>query len=464
MLKRCVMALAIAVTALPAAAATCTRDDFGRAVDDAGASLREFNAKAMPQLQGRLRALQAKKGWNDGDYEGLARERIADETTARLDTQVNELLDQIDQLGRVPDGAKPDCAKLDQIQASSVELLAVMKAKSAHMLARIDAEIGGAPTTTAALEPAPGAPVAAPPAPAPAASPATPTAAAPAAPAGTATGGPPASPATGEEKPFWAQPAPPPPAAEAPSNGPAPSLPSVVAPAKPAAAPVKPASPAPKAAEAPRPAPPPPAKWSTTTSAAPPPPSAGGRVADLANGPPPPAPEPPVAPVPPAAEVPDSYTADEIREATRGFFGTISTSLASVLEHAFSTLGRPTGYVLGEEGGGAFLAGVRYGHGTLYLHRGQQQKVYWHGPSVGYDVGAAGSRTMFLIYNLHETDDLFRTYAGLDGSAYVVGGFGVTVLQGGYITMAPIRSGLGLRVGANIGYVRFTREQGWNPF
>ena len=168
---------------------------------------------------------------------------------------------------------------------------------------------------------------------------------------------------------------------------------------------------------------------------------------------------------PPGAED-EGYTIDEIREATRGFFGTISTNLGSVIEYAFSKSGRPTAYILGQEGGGAFLAGLRYGDGTLYRRSGgtQTEKVYWHGPSLGYDVGAEGSRTLFLIYKMHEPGDLYRTFSGIDGSAYVVGGVGLTLLKGGPVLMAPIRTGIGLRLGANLGYLRFTPHPTWNPF
>lgn len=161
----------------------------------------------------------------------------------------------------------------------------------------------------------------------------------------------------------------------------------------------------------------------------------------------------------------DGYSIEEIQDATRGFFGTVSTSLAGVLEHAFKISGRPSGYVLGKEGGGAFLAGLRYGNGTLYMrHQAGTRQVYWHGPSLGYDIGAEGGRTMFLIYRLPGPDALYGTYGGIDGSAYVIGGVGITFLKGGDVIMAPIRSGLGLRLGANIGYVRFTDSPTWNPF
>ncbi|MFA5901203.1 MAG: DUF1134 domain-containing protein [Hyphomicrobium sp.] len=158
------------------------------------------------------------------------------------------------------------------------------------------------------------------------------------------------------------------------------------------------------------------------------------------------------------------YTIDEIREISRGFFGTISTELGSVIEYAFSSAGRPDGYVLGTEGGGAFLAGLRYGSGTVYLRSGGSGKIYWHGPSIGTDFGASGSRTMFLIYRLHEPEALYRQFTGIDGSAYFIGGVGITFLKGGQVLMAPIRTGIGLRLGANIGYIRFTSRPTWNPF
>ncbi|CAA2138683.1 DUF1134 domain-containing protein [Hyphomicrobium sp. ghe19] len=173
-------------------------------------------------------------------------------------------------------------------------------------------------------------------------------------------------------------------------------------------------------------------------------------------------PFPPPAPLPPAE---GGYTIDEIRDATRGFFGTVSTSLAGVIEHAFKQYGRPTAYVLGIEGGGAFLAGLRFGQGNLFM-RSQPvvKKVYWHGPSLGTDFGASGSRTLFLIYNMDDPAALYRNFTGIDGSAYFVGGVGLTVLKGGPVIMAPIRSGVGMRLGANVGYLGFTEKPTWNPF
>lgn len=166
--------------------------------------------------------------------------------------------------------------------------------------------------------------------------------------------------------------------------------------------------------------------------------------------------------VPQAAEF--EYSVEEIRLAGRGFFGSISASLASVIEYAFQNYGRPNGYILGTEGGGAFLAGLRYGKGSLVSKATGEQQIYWQGPSLGYDLGVEGSRVMFLVYNLRETDELFARFGGVDGSAYLVGGVGITFLKKGRVVLAPIRTGLGLRVGANLGYLKFTPQPSLNPF
>ncbi len=169
--------------------------------------------------------------------------------------------------------------------------------------------------------------------------------------------------------------------------------------------------------------------------------------------------------LPPRLQQPEEleFTAEEIREAGRGFFGSLSAGLASVIEYAFQNYGRPNGYILGSEGGAALLAGLRYGDGRLVTKR-SEQKVYWQGPSVGYDIGLAGSRVMFLVYNLEEPEDLFARFIGVDGSAYIVGGVGMTFLKKGRLVLAPIRTGLGLRVGANVGYLKFTPSPSINPF
>ena len=394
-----------------AAAQTCTPETLGAAVDAAGVELRALNAEAQPRLNQKIAALKDKKKWSDAEYQQKVGAFIHDARTTQLDAKADELLTKIDTLGRPAAGTPVNCAAVDDVKASGSELLAVMKAKSVYVTEKIDRELGVA---TAPRQQAAEAP---------------PAAAPPQAPK-------PAPPAVSKAPP-----------------------PDKVAKADPPDS-IPPPTPKPTEKQAPA------AKtgseksssWSTST-------------AEMHPPAPPPVEGFPDAPGAPYAPPPEEfsnneegYTIDEIREASRGFFGTISTSLGSVIEHAFRKSGRPTAYVLGTEGGGAILAGVRYGDGTLYLRSGGTQKVYWHGPSLGSDFGADSSRTLFLIYRLHEPDGIFRQFTGLDGTAYLVGGVGITFLKGGQVLMAPIRAGLGLRFGASLGYVRFTPRPTWNPF
>ena len=160
----------------------------------------------------------------------------------------------------------------------------------------------------------------------------------------------------------------------------------------------------------------------------------------------------------------NSFSVDEIKGAGHRFFGEVSMDLARVIEYAFQRAGRPNGYILGEEAGGAFIAGLRYGEGTLYTKDAGNHRVFWQGPSVGYDFGAEGSKTMVLVYDLYSPSEIFNTYPGVDGSAYFIGGVGITFLARNHVRLAPIRSGVGLRLGANIGYLKYTRQPTWNPF
>ena len=159
-----------------------------------------------------------------------------------------------------------------------------------------------------------------------------------------------------------------------------------------------------------------------------------------------------------------SYSENEIVDAGHRFFGTVSSGLAKVIAYAFRKSGRPNGYILGEEAGGAFIAGLRYGEGHLHTKHLGNRKIYWQGPSVGYDFGAEGSKTMILVYNLHRHRDIFHRFGGIDGSAYLVGGVGITFQKYGDIVLAPIRSGVGLRFGANVGYLKYSARPTWNPF
>jgi hypothetical protein len=177
-------------------------------------------------------------------------------------------------------------------------------------------------------------------------------------------------------------------------------------------------------------------------------------------------PAPPTANLPPPRREPgpDYYGPDELVTAGHRFFGNVSRGLASIIERAVSQWGLPNGYVLGEEGSGAFVAGLRYGEGTLYTKNAGDLKVFWQGPSVGFDWGGDGARTMTLIYNLPATNAIYQRFAGIDGSAYIIGGFGMTALTANNIVLVPIRSGIGLRLGANIGYLKYTPRATWNPF
>ena len=174
---------------------------------------------------------------------------------------------------------------------------------------------------------------------------------------------------------------------------------------------------------------------------------------------PPPEGSPPGGP-PPATQ----YPPGELVSTGHRFFGTVSRGLASVIEKAVSQWGLPNGYILGQEAAGAFVAGLRYGEGTLYTRNAGDRRVFWQGPSIGFDWGGEGARTMILVYHLPSTEAMYQRFAGIDGSAYFVGGFGMTALGAGNIVLVPIRSGVGLRLGANIGYLHFTRAPTWNPF
>ncbi len=175
----------------------------------------------------------------------------------------------------------------------------------------------------------------------------------------------------------------------------------------------------------------------------------------------------PYSPPPPPvvqAPAPNQYSSNEILESGHKFFGSISRGLAQIVEKAFSQFGQPNGYILGEEAGGAFVAGLRYGEGMLYTKNAGDLRVYWQGPSIGFDAGGEGARTMMLVYSLPSTEAIYNRFAGIDGSAYVIGGFGMTALTANNIVLVPIRSGLGLRLGANLGYLKFTPKATWNPF
>jgi hypothetical protein len=166
----------------------------------------------------------------------------------------------------------------------------------------------------------------------------------------------------------------------------------------------------------------------------------------------------------PAAAQDDTFTQNEVVQAGANFFGVTTEAFAKAVERVFREQGLPDAYIKGDEGSGAFVVGLRYGSGWLIRKGREPLKVYWQGPSVGFDFGGNASKCFTLIYNLRDEDRLFQKFPGVEGSFYFVAGIGVNYERAGNITIAPMRTGVGLRAGVNAGYLTFTREQSINPF
>ena len=161
----------------------------------------------------------------------------------------------------------------------------------------------------------------------------------------------------------------------------------------------------------------------------------------------------------------ETFSSDEILGKGHQFFGKTTRGLAKAVEYSFQKLGEPTAYIVGEEGSGAIIGGLRYGEGTIYYKSGTKRRIFWQGPSVGFDFGGNGSRSLVLVYNStspRELDD--NRFVGVEGSAYLVGGVGVNFQKFADITLAPIRTGVGARLGANVGYLKYSKQPNWNPF
>ncbi len=170
-------------------------------------------------------------------------------------------------------------------------------------------------------------------------------------------------------------------------------------------------------------------------------------------------------PGPALAQEQQTYSEDEIVAAAQRFFGAGAEGLATVVRHVFEDLGRPNGYIEGNEGSGAIGVGLRYGDGHLHLKgRSGETRVYWQGPSIGFDTGGNASRVFTLAYNLRRPESIFHRYPGVDGSAYFVGGVGVNYQRREGVTLAPMRAGVGFRLGANVGYLAYSRRRRLNPF
>ncbi len=166
----------------------------------------------------------------------------------------------------------------------------------------------------------------------------------------------------------------------------------------------------------------------------------------------------------PASTRAETYNRNEIVQGASNFLGVTAEAVGSAVERIFRDNGHPTAYIAGEEGSGAFIAGLRYGKGLLYMKHRRPETVYWQGPSVGWDFGGNGSRAFTLCYNLQYPDMIYRRFPGVEGTAYFIGGIGVNYQRADEITLAPMRAGVGLRLGANVGYLAYSRRRQWFPF
>ncbi len=159
-----------------------------------------------------------------------------------------------------------------------------------------------------------------------------------------------------------------------------------------------------------------------------------------------------------------TYKQDDLLGAAEGVFGKGAQGLAGIIEDLLKKQGEPNGYIVGREGGGALVVGVRYGSGTLYHKVEGQRPVYWTGPSIGFDAGVNAGNTFVLVYNLYDSEDLYKRFPAGEGNAYVLGGFTASYLRRGDIVLIPIRLGVGVRLGINAGYMKFSKKQRWLPF
>ena len=166
----------------------------------------------------------------------------------------------------------------------------------------------------------------------------------------------------------------------------------------------------------------------------------------------------------PAQASHEPYSDDEVAKAASDFFSTGAKDLSQVLEKVLKEKGHPVAIIRGEEAGGAIGVGLRYGRGELLYKGVPARKVYWQGPSIGFDVGANAVKTFMLVYDLPNADNLFRRFPGVEGSLYFVGGFGVNYLQLGKVSLAPVRFGVGWRQGIALSYINFSRDLRYNPF
>ncbi len=443
MKRNTVFFFAIALLALggmsaPSRAAGCTAAEFGAVVDQTAQALRDLNLNGSKRFQERLHFYQEKYKLSQDEMQARAA-ALQDDKMDGFNREIDTLVNQMDTLSQMPNN-RINCEKLDELKRVRDRLLTVMGQKSGYMLAKADIELdrpAGSPPpaktdkkpdTVLALQPPP-----------------------------TVVDRP------GKEDRLAVKQPEPAPEKEAAAEKPQAKADKE----KPAPAPLHPGLPERRpehlaSADS----------WTPASQTATPPPGLGAPNT-LARGgeaqaptvlAPPPAGEQQLPPPISGDASDDTYTIAEIQEAGRGIFGTINAQFAGAVNYAFQQFGRPNAYITGSEGGAAVLAGLRYGSGMLHSKSLPITKIYWQGPSLGYDLGAEGSSALFLVYNLKDRERIYGRFTGIGGSAYVAGGFGVNVLGKGKMVMVPIRTGVGLRLGANVAYLKFTERQTWNPF
>lgn len=166
----------------------------------------------------------------------------------------------------------------------------------------------------------------------------------------------------------------------------------------------------------------------------------------------------------PLATRPGTYKKDDVIGAAEGVFGKGAAGLAGIIEKILKDQGEPNAYIAGREAAGAFVVGLRYGSGTMKHTIEGERPVYWTGPSLGFDVGGDATKVFTLVYNLYDTQDLYKRYPQVEGRAYFVGGFSATYLRRGSVVLIPVRLGVGVRLGANVGYMKFSEKSRWFPF
>ncbi len=404
------IAMIVAFPAMADAAQQCDARAFGVQIDLAAQALRTLNRESERRFHERLQALGKRQGWSDAQKADKAAAAMDDSKLEAFNADIEELVARLDSLSATPNN-EVSCARLGELKAVQDKLVAVMGQKSGFILAQLEVEGTKAPVAPYAQPPV-----------------------------------------TVASEPLATQPVPP--REQAQIDAPARSNETwsvniAQTPPAPKPAPVQRQAATP-AAQQNAPAP-------LRPAASPP----GPRVASLPR----PAPAPDPLPPPPPAS---GYTAQEVRNLGEAVFGSLSSEFAVLVSHSFKKYGQPNAYIVGDEGGGAFLAGLRYGDGKLYTRLNGVESgpthIYWQGPSIGADLGATGSHTLFLVYNLEDPATLYRRFPGIDGSAYVAGGLGLTVYRNGNTLIVPIRSGLGLRLGASIAYLKFTERASLNPF